>query len=381
MLLPIRPIRAFIPLLPLFFCLAEAGADDSMKTRILLLLHQDAKVDLAEIHRTLEAHMSDFSVEILSSYRFDQDCDDNCPSIDSARDLARSIGAAAILEIDFPEKKMEVIILPDKNFQVEQRVVRPIPQSECTVSVACSDAIAVMVRSMLLPRLVGTDQVQSQIEEKSTEMGEDEGVEKTEPPFTRESEEEPAQGRNAPEDTDEFRLTLSLAGAYAPTYLTWIDEYQHGAQARVGIITGSYVEFDVSVDILTSHEIPNTEDVYLSRWPIRMLLSAILPLSKIELGISLGVLVDVTTLGSDETATKEEVYAALPISILFRYRFLKWFGLWLDLGADIYGETIEYSRCPNMNSTCEENDLEELIRVAQVLPRAALGLVFLINLN
>jgi hypothetical protein len=51
------------------------------------------------------------------------------------------------------------------------------------------------------------------------------------------------------------------------------------------------------------------------------------------------------------------------------------------LGADIYGETLTYSRCTNAAGTCRDSEREELIRVAPVLPRAALGLVFLIGLK
>ncbi len=193
-----------------------------------------------------------------------------------------------------------------------------------------------------------------------------------------ESEETENAAENSTVSPDDSRPLHLLVGAgYVPAPMSPDGPFLSAAALSLGLVIGKYFQIDFGLDFLqrASLDVP-ANDTRLVRWPLRPGIAFMLPLSRLDLGLRVGVVFDVWYLSgpdydlADTKVKDRHMDPGLVITLIARYKLLPWFGLFAELGADIYFADSSYL----LNN-------ESLLERGPVQMRAIVGLAFLFALN
>ncbi len=340
---------------------------------IMVISPDDNAQYLARLGEALEAHLSDFDIAV-QSLAIPTLPPNFAGQVDLARQTSEASQALAVVWIDLNQGLVYVLTVQTEADQQGARAVqildRPIPEMGADSSSDC-DAIASVVRSVLTP-LVNQNIEDPDLIERDAEREENKENAPTVMLDTEPVEEKP---RPVAEERRLFPVSLVLAGAYAPTMVTWASVVQQGGHINVGAIIGPYVELGAGIDLLSFIETKETGDgTELARWPLRFSLMGILPIGDLELGLRAALVLDFTRVeGVDNEEVQgdtERTSPAFSPSLVARYFLFRLIAVWVEVGLNIYGQAFDYTR-----------NGQTLIYLNSIQPRGAAGLVLIVPLG
>lgn len=327
----------------------ETGSADGAPGSVLAILSSGGDDFIAELEAAVEAHLSGFDASVSPV-----DVEEIPSSFPAQADLARAVadrtGAFAVAWAD-EEHSTFFVMIRDELTQ-GRFVERRLPENRSDWS-AAADGIASMIHSSLLPTLESMND-SPETGETAEESGTSQQAKDEENPF----EDPPIAPEEAPEPVP---VAFVAAAGYGMDVLNGNGGFQHGARINVGTIIARHLELLVSADFLApidaQGDTEGADDIRLTRWPLRFRAGGFLTLSRFDLGIRLGVLVDFLEVkGLEETdfvAVRESetrrINPGFTAGLLLRGRILSWLFVWLEGTVDL----MEWAYNFHMNATSD----------------------------
>jgi hypothetical protein len=348
---------AKVLLLVACFLAAPALGDSPARPVVLLMGPASEAEALGELASALEAQLSDLDIDV--GLRLVE----RVPAETAAQfALVRDVGQAeGLLSAVWVQRTAGELIVFVADGRSEKLTAHALPRSGGSWRTDC-DAVATSVRSLLLPWL-----------------GQDSGPVPAPPP--PEPGPAPAATGGAPPGSEPASPPPSAAGipvdlSVAVGFTAWgIDparHWMHGVALSLGAVIGRFLEVGAGLTVLPALDmgIPG-RDVRLTRWPLELGATGLLPLAggRLELGLRLGLLLDLTAVtGLEPGAAPDETDAArlsFSPSGLLGFRLVPGLWAWVAAGAVLSSRDREYLW-----------DDEPVLRSRAVQPRFGLGLGF-----
>jgi hypothetical protein len=308
---------------------APASADPAEEPPVVVLLSPtESERDSSTLKAAVSAQLSDFDVDVrigesdpLPASAADQ--------ADIARRTASEQEALAVVWIGADADQIQVFVDDGEDGTVLQR---PIP-SEGDDWEELSDAIASMVRSMLVPWL---DEPEPAGETPDAESTAEEASDTVDPA---------AESLDTP--SHQLLVLLGARVGYEPVVMSQEDRYLNGAYVGLGLCLGRYLGFDAGLALLQVARVRiDGEDIRLTRWPVRIAASGRLPIRRAVLGLRLAFVVNATRvhgIPSEETTDDTDLdYLGLGPSIFVGFGATEWLELGIDGGVDFYFDSNDY---------------------------------------
>ncbi len=290
---------------------------------------------LRALFSAVEAHLSDFDirVEMLSTAQ---------PSLSPqqrirlVRHQTRDRKLLALLWIDDQQEAFHIIVPDGPTYKTLEQ---SIPHSADGWKTDCG-TIAMVFRSSLAFWLSaesgGVVNLPTSITELSNSVA----------PATEQREAHSTKVVH-PEHLTEKNVHVVAAAGYALSLIDLPGPAGHGMSLLLGLQAGKYVEGGLAVGLFQTVrlDIPEQE-VRFWRWPVQFYLAGVLPLRIVDLSLAMGITVVFTRLRGLSQATNPDPNPLLGLAfspaLRARTQLSSWFGLWGEVGADIFTSARNY---------------------------------------
>jgi hypothetical protein len=161
-----------------------------------------------------------------------------------------------------------------------------------------------------------------------------------------------------------------LSAGYALTMFDYTESIGHGAAISMGLLLNRYLELDLSVYLFQSFDMDiQGHDVTLERWPVRLGAAGILPLGRLELGLLVGVLADISNLRGlspdEQPVGHNSLKFAFSPALMIRWHFERRIALFGSMGVEIFSRDWNYKWGE-----------ETRLKYRQIQPSLTIGLSF-----
>ncbi|MCP4679991.1 MAG: hypothetical protein GY854_31765 [Deltaproteobacteria bacterium] len=349
--------RLIAPLL--LFCAlsatAQALAETSDRT-VIILIPRDNKDQSDQLRLAVEAHLSGLQVEVRAV-----DIETMPTETGGSQEIAavaqEAHRALTVIWLS-PEGDAFFILTPTVD---EYPRARKVPDAGEGWVARC-ETMASIVHSEVTPLVA--ELVEAPAEDEPE-------------PESKEAEPEEAPKEEVDSSDDRRPVHLLVGAGYVPAPMSPDGPFLNAATLSLGLVIGEHFQLDFGLDFLqrASLNVP-ANDAELVRWPLRPGLVLMLPFTNLDLGVRLGAVFDVWYLSgpdydlADGNVKDRHMDPGLVATVMARYKLLSWFGLFAELGADIYFTDSSYLL----------ND-ETLLERGPAQMRAVVGLAFLLALN
>jgi len=131
---------------------------------------------------------------------------------------------------------------------------------------------------------------------------------------------------------------------YAPALLSTDGPYLHGVHLGAGIAIGRHLDITVAAGLVESAPLDGAgPEAQLRRWPVRLDVCATVPLSVLDLGLSVGPILEVWRIQGleapaiDDRASGTQAAPALGLAFHLRIRATSWLAPFVIAGVDLHG--------------------------------------------
>ncbi len=291
---------------------------EGTQNKIILVAEQDDEERTERLRSSIEAHLSDVRAEVLVHVI------ERLPSgVPDQVELARRLSNSGdILSVIWIEHVKGELFLFTSNQSSDEVHVQTLPHAADGWDVTC-DAIGAMVRSALITWL------------------------DVETPPPAKDVPETLEVSAAPPPVETLRVqsrdpVRAVFGAgYSSVVLSRDGPFLSGGELGLGVLLFRYLEIGFSLRLLQQARLEIAdEDIFLQRIPLALSAKGLMSFGAIEIGLELGVIVDITRLRGEAASASpdptDRIYVGGFPAVFARYRFLDWLALWADAGVDIF---------------------------------------------